>query len=146
MRAGLLLMSAGLLAIAAPVGAATLTPAIVDPAIAIQTALAKDSMDGVTGHAATIADQAGKLQPPAPKLVAAAKELQKATKIADARTAFGNLSEALVAYMEANKLSTDPPMRTAYCPMVRKPWLQKDGPINNPYFGSQMLSCGEFRK
>jgi hypothetical protein len=141
-----LLMPAGLLAVAALAGAAMLTPAIVDPAIAIQTALAKDSMTNVTANAAAIAEEANKLQPSAPKVVAAAKELQKATKIADARTAFGNLNEALVAYMDANKLSADPSTRIAYCPMVRKPWLQKDGAINNPYFGSQMLGCGEFRK
>lgn len=33
-----------------------------------------------------------------------------------------------------------------FCPMVKQgsgDWLQADGPLRNPYFGSQMLSCGE---
>jgi hypothetical protein len=27
--------------------------------------------------------------------------------------------------------------------MLRKSWIQKDGPIENPYYGSRMLACGE---
>jgi hypothetical protein len=30
----------------------------------------------------------------------------------------------------------------AYCPMVKKAWLQPDGAIGNPYAPS-MLGCGE---
>jgi hypothetical protein len=29
--------------------------------------------------------------------------------------------------------------------MVLKPWLQKDGELRNPYYGSRMLTCGSFR-
>ncbi|RPJ23347.1 MAG: DUF3347 domain-containing protein, partial [Planctomycetaceae bacterium] len=30
------------------------------------------------------------------------------------------------------------------CPMAPKPglWLQTQGPLRNPYFGSEMLKCG----
>ena len=34
---------------------------------------------------------------------------------------------------------------TAYCPMAKSWWIQKDGTINNPYFGKQMLTCGSFK-
>jgi hypothetical protein len=37
-------------------------------------------------------------------------------------------------------------VKVAYCPMVRKSWLQKDGTISNPYYGSSMQTCGEFKK
>jgi hypothetical protein len=32
----------------------------------------------------------------------------------------------------------------AYCPMFQRgaPWIQRDGPIRNPYFGATMLTCG----
>ena len=36
-------------------------------------------------------------------------------------------------------------MRLAYCPMVNKPWLQKDKEIRNPYYGAAMLTCGSFK-
>ena len=36
-------------------------------------------------------------------------------------------------------------MKIAYCPMVRQSWLQKDEKIRNPYYGSTMLECGEFK-
>jgi membrane fusion protein, copper/silver efflux system len=123
-----------------------LTPAIVDPAVAIQTSLAKDSLTGVAANAGTIEEQAGKLGAPAAKIAEAARELKATTKIADARTAFGKLSEALVQYMDAQKLTLDPRIRVAMCPMVNKPWLQRDGPIQNPYYGTQMPTCGSFKK
>ena len=40
-------------------------------------------------------------------------------------------------------------LNEAYCPMAfdfrGAYWLQKDEKINNPYFGSQMLRCGEIK-
>ncbi len=141
-----------LLALCVAVGACTRARAadvpasLVDPAIAIQTSLANDKMDGVQANAATIAAEATKLGKPAATIAAAAKDLQKQTRIADARVAFGSLSEALVAYLDTQKLSPGNGVKVAFCPMVLKPWLQKEGAINNPYFGSQMLGCGSFRK
>jgi hypothetical protein len=29
--------------------------------------------------------------------------------------------------------------------MVRKSWLQRDAKIRNPYYGTAMSSCGEFK-
>ena len=124
----------------------TLTPAIVDPAVAIQKSLANDSMASVQANAAQIEEQAAKLGAPAAKIAEAAKELTTTTKIVDARTAFGQLSEAIVGYVEAHKLTFDPPMRIAYCPMVNKPWLQPGDTIANPYYGKQMPTCGSFKK
>jgi Cu(I)/Ag(I) efflux system membrane fusion protein len=124
----------------------TLTPAIVDPAVAIQKSLANDSMASVQANAATIEEQAAKLGAPAAKIAEAAKELKTTTKIEDARTAFGRLSEAIVGYVDAHKLTFDPPMHIAYCPMVNKPWLQAGDTIANPYYGKQMPTCGSFKK
>jgi hypothetical protein len=39
-----------------------------------------------------------------------------------------------------------PDVKEAYCPMVKKSWLQKDGSIRNPYYGPAMPTCGEFKQ
>jgi len=136
------LMVASLLAVAAPDAAELM----INQAVAIATSLAQDRLDDVATHAAAIDLEATSLGKPAAKISSAAKELIKAGKIADVRTAFGKMSEALVAYLDAQKRAPGPGLRVAVCPMVNKPWIQKDGPIRNPYYGSEMLGCGSFKK
>jgi len=126
--------------------AADAVDSMIDHAVAIQTSLAHDTLDGVRDNAAGIAADAKTLGKPGDKIVGAAGDLEKAGKIADARTAFGRMSEALVAYLDAQKRKPGGSVRVASCPMANKPWLQKDGAIQNPYYGSQMLGCGDFRK
>ena len=70
-----LIASLGFAAIA---HAASLTAAIVDPAVAISVSLANDTMIDVQARAAVIETEAAKLTPPAPKVVAAAKALHGA--------------------------------------------------------------------
>ena len=130
---------------AARLDAADATSSMIDRAVAIQVSLAHDKMDGVAANATGIATDAATLGKPAEKIVVGAFALQKATKIADAREAFGRMSDALIAYLEAQKHTPGNGVRVAYCPMARKPWLQKDGTIQNPYYGSQMLTCGSFK-
>ena len=48
--------------------------------------------------------------------------------------------------MDANKISAGKDVKVAFCTMVRKPWLQREKEIHNPYYGSQMPTCGEFKK
>ena len=137
---------AALVAFAASARGDELTPAILDPVLAIQAALAKDSMTGVQSNAAAIDEQATKLGAPAAKVAAAARELKSAAKLPDARTAFGTLSDALVAYIDAQKLTLDPRIHVASCPMANKPWLQAGDTIANPYYGSEMPTCGSLKK
>ena len=147
MRTGLLAVLFGLAVCAASTAAgAIMTPAIVDPAMAIAVSLANDSMTDVQSNAALIETAAATLVPPAPKLAAAAKTLRASATIDGARTAFGALNDELVGYMAKHKLSAGPSTKVAICPMVDKPWLQKDGAIRNPYYGSEMLGCGSFKK
>jgi hypothetical protein len=37
-------------------------------------------------------------------------------------------------------------LKVAYCSMSGKSWLQKGKEILNPYYGTAMASCGEFKK
>jgi hypothetical protein len=119
--------------------------AVVDPYLQIDEALASDSIDGVRAHAGEIATAATALGAPAVKIDTAALQLAAAADLADARTKFAVLSDAIDAYMTSQKLTPPEGIRVAFCPMVMKPWLQRDGPIRNPYYGSQMLTCGSFR-
>ena len=55
------------------------------------------------------------------------------------------LSEAIVTYMDGLGLSLPDGVQLAFCPMKMKPWLQTASAIQNPYHGSAMPTCGEFR-
>jgi hypothetical protein len=129
---------------AAP-GGGQMSSAVIDPYLKIGAALASDSMDGVTANAGQIATAASALGALAFKIDTAATQLTGAADLADARAKFGVLSEAIDAYMTNQHLTNPEGVRVAFCPMVLKPWLQKDGDLRNPYYGSQMLTCGSFR-
>ena len=59
------------------------------------------------------------------------------------RALFERLSDALIAFgSHTNALGAD--VKVAYCPMLRKHWLQRPGTIQNPYYGPQMPDCGRF--
>ena len=135
----------GVLLFAQSLRAAELPAALVDPYLQVQVALAGDQFSGIAAHAKAIETAATALGSGAEKLVDGAKKLGAAADIAAARTAFGELSAALAAYAEATKSTFGKDVRLAYCPMVNKPWLQKDKEIRNPYYGAAMLTCGSFK-
>ena len=37
-------------------------------------------------------------------------------------------------------------LTVAYCPMKKAHWLQHDAKITNPYFGTEMLDCGDVQQ
>ncbi|MFZ1218581.1 MAG: hypothetical protein WAO00_04770 [Chthoniobacterales bacterium] len=67
--------------------------------------------------------------------------LSKSNSLKEARLAFDKLSE------KAKQLADG---QSGYyivnCPMVKKDWVQTSQTIGNPYYGKQMLSCGEIKK
>src|SRR4051794_33815315 len=119
--------------------------AIVEPYLAAQAMLASDTIDGVKAQAAAVGAAARALDPPASAIDRASVRLASAEDIADARVQFGALSDAVEGYVSAHHLSLPGGVRAAFCPMVMRTWLQKDGALRNPYYGSQMLTCGSFR-
>ena len=126
--------------------AAELPKALVDPYLQVQAALAGDKFEPVATNAKAIGVVAATLGPDGEPLASGAKKLEAAKDIAAARTAFGEVSAALVTYAEKTKSDLGADLRVAYCPMVNKPWLQKDKEIKNPYYGASMRSCGSFKK
>jgi Cu(I)/Ag(I) efflux system membrane fusion protein len=129
----------------APQQGSAMPSSIVDPYVKIGEALSKDSMEGVKANAGQIATAATALGAPAMKIDTAAVQVAAATEIADAREKFGTLSDAVVTYMDGMHLTPPEGVRVAMCPMKQKPWMQKGSDIENPYFGSAMLTCGSFR-
>lgn len=131
---------------ASTVFAAELPKALIDPYLRVQTALATDTTTGVADAAKAIETAAQSLGADASPVVDGAKKLGAAKTIGDARGAFGELSEALVAYTTKTKTDLPADLHLAFCPMNNKPWLQTEKEIKNPYYGSAMLTCGSFKK
>ncbi len=128
----------------APKAGDTMPAAILDPYLAIQDGLAHDSVDNLRANAGNIATAATSLGAPAMRIDTAAVQLASAGDLADARQKFGVLSEAIVAYKDGFKLRAGDGVKQAFCPMALKPWLQKGESISNPYYGSEMPTCGSF--
>jgi hypothetical protein len=128
-------------------------PALMEPAksvldhyLAIQKALAKDSMKGVDEHANAIvkAVKEDKMKMLPPEVATAAEALASTKDIEKAREAFKPLSASLAKYVADSKAGKGK-YREAYCPMAKASWLQTEKEIRNPYYGKSMLDCGEFK-
>ncbi|HXG89584.1 MAG TPA: hypothetical protein VNJ02_14740 [Vicinamibacterales bacterium] len=141
----LMTIAAALLLSANTGAAADLPSALVDPYLQIQVALASDQFAPIAVHAQAVETAAAALGADGAALTASAKKLVAAKDIAAARTAYGDVSSALEAYAVKTKSGFGKDVRLAYCPMVNKPWLQKDKEIRNPYYGASMLTCGSFK-
>ncbi len=103
--------------------------------VASQVALAGDNFSAAgTALAELATESTGDLK-------VLAEEAAQAEDIESMRTAFIPLSE------EVAKLDLPEGLVVAFCPMANNSqganWVQADGAINNPYFGSAMLDCGE---
>jgi hypothetical protein len=117
--------------------------AIVNSYLEAHAALASDKLEGVKAPAAAMAAEAEKMGPGGASIAKHARALEQAKDLDKAREAFNPLSESVIAAAKAAKI---PDVKVAYCPMAKGSWLQKESTIKNPYYGSQMLTCGEFKK
>jgi hypothetical protein len=146
MRATTVAVAALVLMLTGRAAASESLKAIVQSYITIQSQLASDKVEDVKGPARAIAAQAVILGKNGPPIAKAADALERAGDLAAAREAFGALTEAVLAAGKAEGWKDVEGVRLAYCPMVQRSWLQKDPEIRNPYYGSSMLTCGEFKK
>jgi hypothetical protein len=147
MKKTFMLVSVLALAIgAAPIHASEALKAVVGSYLEIQARLATDKIDGIKPAAQAIGQQAARLGPAGENLAKAARSMEAAADIKAARDAFGSLSDAVIAMGTAEKWKDAPDVRVAYCPMVKRSWVQKGDVISNPYYGQSMLTCGEFKK
>jgi Cu(I)/Ag(I) efflux system membrane fusion protein len=120
--------------------------AVVGSYLEIQAQLASDKMDGVKASATALATRAGALGDAGAAMAKTARIVADAPDLKAARDAFGPLSDAVIAAARAEGWKDLGDVKLAYCPMVKRSWLQKDAKINNPYYGTAMATCGEFKK
>ncbi len=119
---------------------------VFDNYLNIQSALAKDSIDGVASNASAIgtAVRGDSMKMLSPDVANQADALAKAKDVASAREAFKPLSKSLIQYLTDHNVTAA--YTEVYCPMAKASWLQKSDKIDNPYLGASMRSCGEIQK
>ncbi|HEK21385.1 MAG TPA: DUF3347 domain-containing protein [Bacteroidetes bacterium] len=76
------------------------------------------------------------------KLALDARHIAESKDIAHQREHFADLSANFYKLAKAVKL-TGQAVYYDYCPMKKSYWLSAEAPIKNPYYGSQMLTCGK---
>jgi hypothetical protein len=120
---------------------------VFDGYIQIQTALAGDSLEGITTSAQAIAKSVkeDKANTFSATIGQQAEAVAKAKDLAAAREAFKPLSESLIKFATKDTAASSL-YRQAYCPMAKASWLQTGTSVSNPYMGKAMLRCGQFVK
>ena len=139
------LLSVGLLAVVggcASMASPSVTPTIqVEPAdletqlaeyVEVQQALAADNFEEAT----TQLEEFARITDDATRTLAL--RALEGGDIEAMRAGFKPLSESLAARELPQGFAR------AYCPMydTGAPWVQRDGPVRNPYYGAVMLTCG----
>ena len=121
--------------------------AVFDGYIQIQTALAADSLEGITTSAQAIAKSVkeDKANTFSATIGQQAEAVAKAKDLVAAREAFKPLSESLIQFA-AKDTAVSSLYRQAHCPMAKASWLQTGTTVSNPYMGKAMLRCGQFVK
>lgn len=78
-------------------------------------------------------------------LVFDVEQIANTKDVSHQRNHFRSLSKNVYALMKVSKTTT--PTYYQFCPMANDGkganWLSKENAVKNPYFGSQMLTCGE---
>jgi hypothetical protein len=128
-------------------------PALMEPVksilthyLTIQTNLSTDTLKGVDEQARAIAGAVKgdtmKMLPP--DVAKQADTLAQAKDLKAAREAFKPLSDSLIKYL-ADKKAGKGVYHEIYCPMAKASWLQLGKDVRNPYYGKEMLDCGEVK-
>jgi copper chaperone CopZ len=106
----------------------------------IRDLLAHDKTDGVAHQSKEMTQRLDGLIKGLHAIRTASNGL-KANDLKQAREGFGPLSDAVLNYVKEFGFSGE--AYSFYCSMVDKGWLQEHDQISNPYYGSEMLECGE---
>lgn len=73
-------------------------------------------------------------------LTANAKSISESNDITEQRELFKSFSKNMYEVIKVS--GPDATIYYQYCPMQDANWLSMDSAVKNPYYGSQMLSCG----
>jgi Cu(I)/Ag(I) efflux system membrane fusion protein len=114
----------------------------------IHASLANDSTKGIdkpAGLIVQLASDSQALDPGSRQLFAdvkAAAERIRGKALKPAREEFFELSKPLFAYLHQDYKGQQHYYRY-FCSMAKKGWIQAREGVRNPYYGSEMLTCGE---
>lgn len=138
----------------------TLKP-VVGAYVRAQERLAADEVEPAREALAELADAVNAVEPSGPaqtqevwrrlasELAGHARHASSSTAVGDMRNAFEHVSLQMESLLRGFGNPDDQPLRVAYCPMAfdsqGAAWIQRDGPVANPYYGASMLRCGDFR-
>lgn len=120
--------------------------------LAVQTTLAKDQEPGALwSELATAAKAMATALPPSLHTLGTALEQSLATTpsgVKPARTAFEAVSKAAIPLFASARPGPafGGEVYVMYCSMVPASWLQQGKTLRNPYYGSEMLECGELQQ
>jgi Cu(I)/Ag(I) efflux system membrane fusion protein len=96
---------------------------------------------GIEGHAARL------WQDSQHALMTSTEHLSHWTSIESVRKGFESISETVIALVQSFGHTGDQNFHEIYCSMASEntgaSWLQTDRQVQNPYFGTKMLRCGE---
>jgi hypothetical protein len=119
---------------------------VLDHYLRVQDALTRDTTKGIEEDANIIANlvRGDDMKMLSSDIASQADALAKAKDLKAAREAFKPLSKSLIQYMTEKKAGTGV-YHEVYCPMAKASWLQKGTDVRNPYYGKEMLTCGELK-
>lgn len=120
---------------------------LLSPYLALQAALAADDLAAAKAGLKAMMEIAGH----AGKLPEMLHSMLAAESLDDVRRPhFETLSNALIAAVKANPTSFTSELLIMHCPMAfgdrGADWLQMSEPLQNPYFGAVMLTCGDVKE
>ncbi len=114
--------------------------------LTIQERLAADRVDGLESALETVRTTAAALGAAGGAPVAAAvASLERGASgpsgdLAALRVRFRDLSVGVIAIVDL--AAPEASVHVAHCPMAKASWLQRSKDVANPYYGSEMLTCG----
>lgn len=74
-------------------------------------------------------------------LSADSKSISETQDIKKQRESFKSLSKNMYELIKVSKVSQ--PIYYQYCPMQDGNWLSRENAVKNPYYGTQMMTCGK---
>ena len=120
------------------------------------TALAQDDLEGAKAAATRVREAAAGVHPegPAsapwtrlgPHFEMHGRQAAEATDITTARQGYHMLSDKMTGLLTVFGNPLDGAVRMAHCPMAfgsGADWVQRGEDVRNPYYGSEMLTCGD---
>jgi hypothetical protein len=126
---------------------------VLEEYLKIHDALAQDNTEGVKRAAEQIVTLSDKVDPNTVtgehkdhyrdvpvKIKKAAQEPAQGKDLGAMREAFKALSRPMAMWATMSKPRG---VYVVYCSMQRASWLQKGKAVRNPYYGQEMLDCGE---